>query len=307
MKKSIVLAAAACFAISISFCQNGEKLPNEKTSKRKFRVADAAVLPALVIQNSPIGSLKDFQKMNPESELLKENMNGYSSSKGMMGSSGTQIGMGGFSGASFNADLGFAVGNNDNINDKSSAQLRVGISYCGIGMSNFINKTDIVRYDTLTSSQTGQTIYSDSLIHRSYNMNYKSQQLRIDVSIIYRTNTAARWSIYGGIGIEAGGAVSAFTDIDYSEYITIEPSNYTSSSYSSSHDRSERFVNKNSYGYAVYLPIGIDFRVGNKSEFFKQLHVFYEARPFINYTFIPELIGITGGGIKSGLGLRFTI
>jgi len=295
----IIFASIACLSVSVSFCQNDDKVQNTAIKKRKFKVVDAVIMPGMTFNKSPLGSFTDFQKINPKSVLLNEPMEGYSTSNGYMGSMDP----------SFGANLGFNIANKTKTEYKANTQLRVGITFSQINMSNYLYKTDRKRFDTLTSSQTGQMLYSDSLTYSSYNMNYKAQQLRIDVSIIYRTNPAARWSVFGGLGFEAGESIMAYTDIGYSEYSTVVSANTTSSS-SGNIDmpsRSERIINKNSYGYATYLPMGIDFRIGTKREFFKQLHVFYEARPFINYTYIPELGAINSVGLKSGFGLRVTI
>ena len=300
MKKTQMLfTGIACLAITTSFCQSETKLQNEEIKKRKLKVVDAAIAPGMTFHVSSLGSFSDFQRINPKSVLLNENMDGYTLSNGFMASAGP----------TFSANLGINIANKAKTEYKSNTQLRIGITFSEISMSNYLSKTDRKRFDTLTSSQTGQMVFSDSVTYSSYNMNYKTQQLRIDVSIIYRTNPAARWSVFGGIGIEAGESIMAYTDINYSEYSTVTPANSTSvTSYSSNTPyRSERNINKNTYGYATYLPMGVDFRIGNKREFFKQLHVFYEARPFVNYTYIPELGGINSVGIKSALGLRVTI
>jgi hypothetical protein len=300
MKKSkLVFSIIACLAVSNSFCQTADNSLSDNVKKKKLKVADAAITPGVVFYNSALGAFADFQRLNPNSVLLGEDMQGYTASRGFMGSAGP----------SFGANLGFKILNKEKKEYKPNTQLRVGITFSEITISNYLYKTDRKRADTLTSSQTGQVVYSDSVTHSSYNMNYKNQQLRVDVSVVYRTNPAARWSFFGGIGIEAGETILAFTDIGFSKYSKLESStnNSSSSNYNNEPYRTERIINKNGYGYSPYLPMGVDFRVGTKREFFKQLHFFYEARPFLNYTYIPELGGITNVGIKSGIGLRVTI
>ena len=58
-------------------------------------------------------------------------------------------------------------------------------------------------------------------------------------------------------------------------------------------------------GCSVYVPMGVDFCLGKKREFFKRLHLFGETKPCLNYTRISELKrnSITAG-IKGGIGLR---
>lgn len=302
MKKSkILLTVIGYFAITAAFCQNDGPVQNDNTKKRKLKVVDAAFQVGMSLHESPVVSYLDFQKLNPESVLLDANFDGYTSSSGFTG----------FVSPAFSANLGINFLDKEKTDYKSNTQLRIGISFSELNLSSTLHKSESNRFDTLTSSQTGQVVYSDSVKDSYYNMNYKSQQLRIDVSIIYRTDPAARWSLYGGLGIEAGQSVMAYSNITYSESSKTETqsnsgiySNY--SNYSSTYT-TERLNNKNSYGYAAYIPMGIDFRVGNKRAFFKQLHFYYEARPFINYTNIPELGNTSSVGLKSGLGIRVTI
>ena len=184
MKKlKLVFTAIACIVISASFSQNNDKGTNDKPAKRKLKIVDASVLLGGVSQQSPIGTFTDFQKLYPQSVLLSGNMDGYTVSKGT----------GDMGGPAFGANLGIIRADKENASSKSSTQLRIGVSFSGINISNQLNKTDSKPYDTLTSSQTGPTFYSDSVTYRKYIMAYKSRQVRLDLSIIYRTNPVARW------------------------------------------------------------------------------------------------------------------
>ncbi len=298
MKKlKMVITAIACLVITCTFSQNEGKAPDNKPAKCPMEINDAGFSLSVFSQKTPFGTFTDFQMLNPKSVLLSGNMQGYTMSKGA----------GSIGGPAFGASIGIGAADKDNTDNKSTTQLRIGISFSGLNMSNSLTKTDRVPFDTLTSSQTGQTIYSDSVTYHNYSMIYTSQQVRFDVSFIYRTNPAARWSVYGGLGLEGGESIIAYTDIDYNEYSSITPSSGLSTVDNTDKSSTERIVNKNNYGYAAYLPLGIDFRVGTKREFFKQFHISLETRPFVNYINIPEL-GTTGGlGVKVGLGLRVTI
>ncbi|KRP10370.1 MAG: hypothetical protein ABR95_12205, partial [Sphingobacteriales bacterium BACL12 MAG-120813-bin55] len=167
-----------------------------------------------------------------------------------------------------------------------------------------------VPFDTLTSASTGQTLYVDSVTIENYNMNYSSEQLRFDGSFIYRTNPAARWSMFTGAGITAGLAITTYTDIYYSKYGRTDTryANETqSSSFSYSNfisSKSESFQNRTTFGASAYVPLGIDFRIGKDKEFWKRTHLFYEIRPGINFTAIPELHTVANVSLQSGFGLR---
>jgi hypothetical protein len=48
-------------------------------------------------------------------------------------------------------------------------------------------------------------------------MDYSSNQLRLDASLIFRTNADARWSAFAGVGINAGVSLNSNTTIYYHE------------------------------------------------------------------------------------------
>jgi hypothetical protein len=66
----------------------------------------------------------------------------------------------------------------------------------------------------------------------------------------------------------------------------------------------QKAFRKKQYDFGAYLPLGVDFRIGNKRDFWKRIHLFYEARPSINMTAIPELRTITNASIFHGLGVK---
>jgi hypothetical protein len=183
--------------------------------------------------------------------------------------------------------------------------LRLGVSYFSTTLlSTDFNKEDRKTYDTLISSQTGQTVYADSVITKMYNMYYSSEQLRLDASLIFRTNPESRWSLFTGIGITAGVSVKASTNIEYSgsdsnefRYMNgnISTQNWWKTSKTESHK------NKNNVTASAFVPIGVDFRLGSKREFWKKIHLFYEMRPGINITSIPELGVVTNISLQHGL------
>jgi hypothetical protein len=66
----------------------------------------------------------------------------------------------------------------------------------------------------------------------------------------------------------------------------------------------ELYSLKTVIGGSVYLPAGVDFRIGKRREFWKPVHLFYEIRPQVLYTNIPELGSSLRGGIQQGFGIR---
>lgn len=194
---------------------------------------------------------------------------------------------------------------------KSNPKLRVGLSYVnGNSLNNYYNTTDRKPYDTLTSSQTGSTILIDSVNSKSYYMDYNFEQIRLDASLIFSTNQKSRWSVYTGFGISAGLSLNSNSNISYYESKGIETNDQRigiPSLNNNNFQNSERetFRNKINFGIMAYVPIGIDFRIAKKNEFWKRAHLFYELRPGINFTSIPELRTIGSASLQSGFGVKF--
>jgi hypothetical protein len=219
--------------------------------------------------------------------------------------------MGSTNNTMFSVLLGFQFSDNEKTSYKSNPSLRLGISYFnGTTLAGNFYREDRKPYDTLASTNSGQMAYIDSIFSQNYFMIYSSEQLRFDGSFIFRTNPEARWSLFAGIGATIGLSINANTEILYNKSDRTETrlangNNYSSyGNFSSNIYKSETFINNTVLGASTYIPMGIDFRIGKKKEFWKMTHLFYELRPNFNYSSIPELGSLTNAFIQHGLGLR---
>lgn len=297
MKTIKILSAVIMMALSFSVF--GQEQP--KKTIKKISIHDIFVQTGFLSMRDTDGTLTDFKTLVPQSVLLHSNLTDYSSSGGFSRTSNTM----------FSIMLGIKFSDKQKTTYKTNPLLRLGVSYfSGTSLTGGLYKEYRKPYDTLTSSQTGQAYYIDSVTTQNYSMDYSSEQLRFDGSLIFRTNPEARWSLFAGIGITAGLSINANTYIYYSKYDRTETNNlngnnYSSYSYSGSdNSKTENYRNKNNFGLTTYIPMGIDFKIGKKREFWKRTHLFYELRPGINLTSIPELRTITNANVQHGLGLR---
>lgn len=250
------------------------------------------------------GSLADFQLLVPNSVLL----NKYSTTFPVSNSFSFQD----CSNSTFSVLLGFKFSDKQKTHYNNNIQLRVGITYNSSTLLSYgMNSSEKIPIDTLTSSQTGETVFIDSVISRTLEMNYNSEQLRIDGSLIFRTNPDARWSLYSGIGLTAGMSFNAKTYLFYSKSEQIqsrEPYHYNNyNNYYDGTSESEVITNNSNFGFSAYIPLGIDFRIGKNREFWKRIHLFYEIRPNINITYIPNLKTITNSSVHQGIGLKISL
>lgn len=321
MKKlSIFLLLVLIFSSEQAHAQNktdtlkiteGAKNPEEsKKEVNKVRISDFFIYTGRSYQRNPIKTVSDFIQISPNSELLNNDFSGFESSilSGLY--SGYLYGDGHLS-----MSLGLSFRDASKKSYKDNILLRIGLTYStatqfGIRLSRF----DRFPYDTLISTQTNNPIYIDSINSEYYYMNYWANQVRLDGSLIFRTKRNARWSLYGGVGFNFGFSSSSTTSIFYynNSYIeSLNNSNYSVRGFSRFNDNSifteERKQEKSAFGFAAYVPLGLDFRVGKNNPMLRKMHLFYELRPGINYYSAPGLGGNLNSFLHSGFGIRASL
>jgi hypothetical protein len=258
----------------------------EEPKPKVFHVQDVTVTAGFGLSRSTTLQMSDFLKLHPESQILKEDMSGYIDSYyGYFETVNT-----------FGVLVGMKIRDKNGQSFRKNPTLRLGVNY-GSGVYFSANKYFESRavVDTLVSQQSGQMYYTDSINVRAYGASYNSDQLRIDLSLLYGTNADARWSFYGGFGITSGISLFASTETAYSE-TTYERTLFGQGGQYAIHTNSnreelrrERINNKTNVSFTGYVPLGLDFRIGKKRPFWKQVHLIYELRPALTITNIPEL------------------
>jgi hypothetical protein len=85
-----------------------------------------------------------------------------------------------------------------------------------------------------------------------------------------------RWSLYGGAGVTVGFAYSTYVNLEYAEWS--ERSLYSDDDKLPERTiKTERFEADNGFSASIYLPLGVDFRVGKNREFWKPIHFYFET------------------------------
>lgn len=266
-------------------------------STAKIRISEFHLQHGANFQPIESSSLEDFKHLAPNSTLLQNDFTGFNMDNYYFYNRPLSFGSGSYN----SLQLGLTFKNNP------SLLWRIGISHGSTGDLSFgANRNRTAPYDTLTSSQTGEQYFSDSTYAENYFMRYSAQQLRLESSVIFRTNPAKRWSIYAGAGLSFGVSYKAETYIHYFAYSSVSGINsgyLTSENYQSS---SEHFRNKMTTSTSAFVPMGVDFRIGKNREFWKRVHVYYEMKPSLTITTIPELRTSTQVNMINTLGLKIT-
>lgn len=239
------------------------------------------------------GTLTDFAKLAPNSAILGMDLSQLTQyNYGIFNAFGMNSGY-----SSNSLQLGLQCAKMPKIT------FRVGLTH----VSNFGllsahgGFTESAPYDTLTSSQTGQQTFIDSSHSKSYHMNYSNQQIRLDGAMIFRMFPEKRWSLHAGLGASIGMSYHASTSIQYWESSGI----YGGNEYNYNETGiNETFENKNSLGASLYIPLGLDFCIGKKREFWMPFHLYVETRPSLNINSINGIGSSFSPGISSAAGLR---
>jgi hypothetical protein len=193
-------------------------------------------------------------------------------------------------------------------------QVRVGLLYSGGSWLRTGGFREVkTRLDTLTSPNTGASVYHDSIYRREIFMNYRSERIMLDVMLVVPLFTGTRIFPYWGVGVTGGSTFNNFTIIQDKETIKKE---YNSSPHSGSSnpfysygpsngvDRQETVKNKSTLVTAFYVPMGLDLTIGKNHPILKRISLIAEIKAGIQSVFIPELYTIHKGFMQSSFGLR---
>lgn len=180
---------------------------------------------------------------------------------------------------------------------------RLGVSdsrYSVVGQEYAIKEEG--RYDTLTSSGSGDQIFIDSSRTTIYSFDYRIHTTTLNFGTQISSNRSRRWSVYAGAEVQLGIATGraqykykAWTRYDDEEVNGI----------GAYHELISKPVQQEEYssgiGFAAGLvaPIGVQFRIAKENSFFTHTRLFMEFRPTLSMVSVPE-----GGSFTSALMFR---
>lgn len=279
------------FSLSVN-AQN----PSSSPKTPRISIHDVYVNTGFIAASNPVNGLGDFKTIAPTSDLLKNELSSFDLTKRPDALINPVFGM----------QLGLQFKKKGTTAYRSNPLLRLGFSYSsGPVLAYSLSQQLSQAADTLTSSQTGQQYFVDSIFRQTYDMQLTAQLLQLDASVIFRTNQEARLSAYAGAGFSVGAALNASTDIRYMEdnYSNSQYDNYSYHSKPSA-EKSEHFNAGNLSSYAIYTPFGIDCRGGKGDGFLSKLHVFYEIRTGIRMSTVSDLGTIKSPYFQNNFGIR---
>jgi len=252
----------------------------------------------------PLMSQEDFSKLAPDAILYPlgpmEDIR-----RGMMYS---------WNANTFNIQLGWSPYTKETKEKSTHRAWRLGLTaqsfqsnlYSSVNENNF-------RVDTLYQASNGAVYgFMDSTERFFSNGYYQATMVKADVSHIWSTGLDKRFNLYTGLGINAGLNLSPRTEIVSNRWSSSELTDAngqvisSNGTFNSNYDfQRETYRNKMGWSTAAYIPLGLDFRVGQKREYLKNLHFFSEIRPTLNYVHIPETRGYVFPTFQSITGIKW--
>jgi len=191
---------------------------------------------------------------------------------------------------------------------RCNGTLRLGISnYKNNLMNAYASYSESHVVDTLISSQNGSMTFIDSTVSRNVFGNYSNQQIRFEAAYVWETNAGERWAFSAGAGMSFGVSYQSRTSLHYQEYTNSYQGFGTYQGTQTSTYESEHYNNSLSFGANLYVPLGINFRLGTKSAFWKPWMIYTELRPQLSFNSIPNVGMKFSPGIGAASGIRFNI
>lgn len=196
---------------------------------------------------------------------------------------------------------------------KKNRTLRLGLTAQGIKTQIYSSMMDRrFRMDTLLNSSSSSLFgYLDSVYHHDVYADYSGTAIKLEASFVYSTDPERRFSLYGGAGVNAGALINTRTDVSSTEWSTREITDsrgYLISDewYQADELRSkeENYRNKSGWSASLFIPLGVDLRLGKKKDFWNQLHLFTEMRPSLTMLSMPETKTYVVPGIQNTAGFK---
>lgn len=256
-------------------------------SESNWKFTETNVMTGIGVQMSPLFNEKDVAQWSKDDPWITQDFTGYNHFSGLNRTTSSQ----------FSAYVGFRK------ESRFNPVIRGGITYKRLNSQVFGRYQQWSGpYDTLVSSQTGQQYYVDTVRMRSVSAFWGADVLALDGSFILQTDLTRRWSFYGGMGLQAGIMFNQELQLTRMEMFS-----ETNMTYEMEVELEQRNYRMNTgFSSTVYLPLGIDFRIGKKRPLWQQVHLVYELRPSLSFQTMSS-VSVVSPGITQHFGLRITL
>jgi hypothetical protein len=293
--KSAFLIILTLFSLHV-FSQDQPKQDKKNSNCMKFSSFSLSIQPLFSSNNST--DFSDLQRIMPKDDpLFNPSLTGYSQSY-----QNSPL-------FNFNMKLG--------LSSKPNRELLVGISYIsGNRNATDFYKDKVKHIDTLLVEE--YTFYVDSNYFSSYSFAEHTKEVGFDVSYLFRSDQSRRFSVFAGIGLYAGFTIYSDVSVSYTHdsirsiYTNQPIDQYSSYYYGNGWNYYNNLIEKSvktdpSILFRGYIPIGINWNLSKKNEFWKHINFVFQGSFGLDYRYITNDKGYLNPYLGlTMLGLRYT-
>lgn len=201
------------------------------------------------------------------------------------------------------------------ISPHPSRELLIGLSYISGLKSKFdYTRNTVKRFDTLYMQ--GYDLYTDSFIYSNYSFEEDVEELGLVLEYLFKTDQKKNFSAFTGFGINItysfNNNLSVTSIQDSSSHLSLDKDPYSflnnfQPNKMIYHISSEIYRKaESSWFYRVFIPVGFNWNISKKDDFWKHINVLYLTQLGVEYRSIS-----TGMDYKlyfsiGGLGLKYT-
>lgn len=179
--------------------------------------------------------------------------------------------------------VGVMAGWNIANNKKSNLQhkLRAGVSFGNFGLNynGSWNKQTATTIDSVVLQSTGQSFPVDSIFSQYANVSHNAKMFNVDASYIVTLNPHRRLSFYTGVGASVGISLQNIISGHYNEFSYSNSPFANFSTYQNNNSNNHQFSSKTlpvATNIRAYIPLGLNFRLSNRSPFLKHFSLYGE-------------------------------
>ena len=272
-----------------------ETVQPEGLEQRVPVVSGAHLFIGVLLLDPAIVSEQDFRAIAPGSELLARDLSDHLFRSDVRPMAKAAVGYG----------IGWHPFRDPVRGFLRRAEIRIGVSQAPDRTTSstfYLSKE--APYDTLVSSSTGNLYMVDTTFHSVYSIDYSYERLGADLCFLFRSRDLWHFSFHGGLGLQFGSSFNARTEVRHLTYTESDPEGLGFSRGRAT--EGEVFRHGNTYWWAPYAVMGINWRMATSNAFWKNIHLFFDVRPMLFLEDVPAVGAFTDITSQPTFGIRTT-
>lgn len=254
--------------------------------------------PAFHITSVPVFSLGVYKGLMSTGNFPIQNTNGFDFRKNKVNN---YIPLANFS-------VGFHLKNSSGEHLRGNPLIRIGV---GTGNSTITDvvftKNQRATVDTIFVPSTNSFQPLDSISREGITIKTRAHFVHLNLMLLFQTNPKNKVCFYGGFALGFGFSYSSY--IEYDHFLRWNKQHPLNSGVQqiASDEVKERNTEKllPYQFYSVSVPVGFDVRFATYTRFWRNMHIFFEIGPTIQYSVVQNNRAEPRSGAYVSFGARF--